>query len=94
MVCNDYGYCISLFCNQMALPTQQQLNDPAWQSWFSQVVRRYIMTKEVAERLERLKANLAGEPDKTGLYAQDLKASIKSCEQALKNDGFMVLKGK
>lgn len=45
------------------------------------------MSKELRERLERLKQNLAEAertPDENKLYIEDLKASIKSVEQALK----------
>lgn len=55
------------------------------------------MSKEIAKRLANLKDNLVGEPDKNSLYAQDLKASIKSCEQALQfaNDKmqFYIIRG-
>lgn len=45
------------------------------------------MSKELNERLQRLKANLAEAertPDENKLYIEDLNASIKSVEQALK----------
>lgn len=52
------------------------------------------MTKEVEERLKQLRANLNAEPNQKGLYAQDLKASIKSCEEALKTGGYLVVSNK